>query len=128
MSTLFRVLAHLYRNDYSVTGASLANLLTGGLHANRLSSAWNSGVKIINEIISLLPNLFLAVLIFLAFPVLSAGGKSRARRWVQGTVDDIQSRATIVNTKDRRQVVMPNAVLFASPVAIASAAKKGSLK
>ncbi len=47
------------------------------------SNAWNTGVKIINETISLLPNLLLAVLIFFAFLLISAGGKSLARRWVQ---------------------------------------------
>ena len=43
---------------------------------------------------------------------------------IAGTVHDIQSRATIVNTKDCREVVIPNAVLFTSPVAVESAAKK----
>jgi small conductance mechanosensitive channel len=47
------------------------------------SNAWNTGVKIINETISLLPNLLLAVLIFFAFLLISAGDKSLARRWVQ---------------------------------------------
>jgi small-conductance mechanosensitive channel len=177
------------------------------------SSAWNTGVKIINEAISLLPNLLLAVLIFFAFLVLAAGGKALARRWVQrqqrhqgiallmarlvqtsiltvgflialsvvapsfkagdlikllgvgtvaigfafqnilqnflagillllqepfqlgdfisvtgieGTVHDIQSRATIVSTKDGRKVVIPNAVLFTSPVAVESPAAKAA--
>src|SRR4029077_11593954 len=47
------------------------------------SKAWNSGVKIINETISLLPNLLLAVLIFFPFLLISAGDKSLARRRVQ---------------------------------------------
>ena len=47
------------------------------------SNAWNTGVKIINETISLLSNLLLAVLIFLAFLALGAGGKARARRCIQ---------------------------------------------
>ena len=175
------------------------------------SNAWNTAVKIINEAISLLPNLLLAILIFLGFLVLAAGGKSLARRWIQrqrkhqgisllmarlvqtsiltlgflialsivapsfkagdlikllgvgtvaigfafqnilqnflagillllqepfqlgdfisvtgieGTVHDIQSRATIVNTKEGRRVVVPNAVIFTSPVGVESAAKK----
>jgi small-conductance mechanosensitive channel len=177
------------------------------------SNAWNTGVKIINETISLLPNLLLAILIFFAFLLLGAAGKSLARRWVQrqrrhqgiallmarlvqttilvlgflialsvvapsfkagdlikllgvgtvaigfafqnilqnflagillllqepfqlgdfisvtgieGTVYDIQSRATIVSTKDGRQVVIPNAVLFTSPVAVESARAKAA--
>ena len=47
------------------------------------SNAWNTGVKIINETISLLPNILLALLIFLAFLLLGAVGKSLARRCVQ---------------------------------------------
>ena len=177
------------------------------------SYAWNTGVKIINETISLLPNLLLAVLIFFAFLLIGAGGKSLARRWVQrqrnhqgiallmarlvqttilvlgflialsvvapsfkagdlvkllgvgtvaigfafqnilqnflagillllqepfqlgdfisvtgieGTVYDIQSRATIVSTKDGRRVVIPNAVLFTSPVAVEGSGAKAA--
>src|SRR5229473_917575 len=37
---------------------------------------------------------------------------------IEGTVYDTQSRATIVSTKDGRRVVIPNAVLFTSPVAV----------
>ncbi len=177
------------------------------------SSAWNTGVKIINEAISLLPNLLLAILIFFAFLLLSAAGKSLAQRWVkrrqrhqgiallmarlvqtsilvlgflialsvvapsfkaadlikllgvgtvaigfafqnilqnflagillllqepfqlgdfisvtgiEGTVHDIQSRATIVSTKDGRKVVIPNAILFTSPVAVESSGAKAA--
>lgn len=175
------------------------------------SNAWYTGVKIINETISLLPNILLALLIFFAFLLFGAAGKSLARRWVQrqrkhqgiallmarlvqtsilvlgflialsvvapsfkagdlikllgvgtvaigfafqnilqnflagillllqepfqlgdfisvagieGTVHDIHSRATIVNAKDGRPVVIPNAVIFTSPVAVESTAAK----
>lgn len=47
------------------------------------SNVWNAGAKIINETISLLPNLLLAVLIFFAFLLIRAGSKSLPRRWVQ---------------------------------------------
>jgi len=47
------------------------------------SNAWNAGVKIINKSISLLPNVLLALLIFLAFLLLGAAGESLARRCVQ---------------------------------------------
>ncbi len=47
------------------------------------SNAWNTGVRNINETISLLPNLLLALLIFAAFLRLAAAGKFVARRWVQ---------------------------------------------
>ena len=47
------------------------------------SNAWKTGVNIINEAISLLPNLILAILIFLVFFVLASAGKSLAQRWVQ---------------------------------------------
>src|SRR5246127_3787680 len=172
------------------------------------SNAWNTGVKIINETISLLPNMLLALLIFFVFLLLGATGKSLARHWVQrqrkhqgiallmarlvqtsiltlgflialsvvapsfkagdlikllgvgtvavgfafqnilqnflagillllqepfrlgdiisvtgieGNVADIQARATVVTTKEGRQVVIPNAVIFTNPVAVAHA-------
>jgi small-conductance mechanosensitive channel len=39
---------------------------------------------------------------------------------IEGNVEDIQARATVVTTKDGRQVVIPNAVLFTNPVAVAT--------
>jgi small-conductance mechanosensitive channel len=38
---------------------------------------------------------------------------------IEGNVDDIQARATVVTTKEGRQVVIPNAMLFTNPVAVA---------
>jgi small conductance mechanosensitive channel len=37
---------------------------------------------------------------------------------IEGTVYDIQSRATVVTTKEGRQVIIPNAIIFTSPVAV----------
>jgi small-conductance mechanosensitive channel len=37
---------------------------------------------------------------------------------IEGRVDDIQTRATIVTTKEGNKVVIPNATLFTSPVAV----------
>jgi len=37
---------------------------------------------------------------------------------IEGTVDDIQSRATVITTKEGRQVIIPNALIFTSPVAV----------
>lgn len=37
---------------------------------------------------------------------------------IEGNVSDIQARATIVTTKDGRDVVIPNAVIFTNPVAV----------
>jgi small-conductance mechanosensitive channel len=45
---------------------------------------------------------------------------------IEGTVYDIQSRATIVSTKDGRRVVIPNAVLFTGPVAVESSAARAA--
>jgi small conductance mechanosensitive channel len=171
-----------------------------------LSNAWNSGVSIINKGIALLPNLVLAIVIFVVFLVLASASKSLTRRFtlrrrthqgvsllisrlvrtgivvlgflialsvvapsfqaadlvkmlgigsvaigfafqnilqnflagilllvnepfqlgdlisvtgIEGNVDDIQARATVVTTKEGRQVVIPNAVLFTNPVAVA---------
>lgn len=37
---------------------------------------------------------------------------------IEGTVYDIQSRATVITTKEGRQVIIPNAIIFTSPVAV----------
>jgi hypothetical protein len=47
------------------------------------SSAWKGGAKIVDEAISLLPNLILAVIVFLVFLILASAGRSLARRWVE---------------------------------------------
>jgi small conductance mechanosensitive channel len=38
---------------------------------------------------------------------------------IEGNVADIQARATIITTKDGRDVIIPNAVIFTNPVAVA---------
>jgi small-conductance mechanosensitive channel len=45
------------------------------------SAAWRTGVKIINDTISLLPNLVLAVVIFVLFLILASACKSFTRRF-----------------------------------------------
>ncbi len=60
-----------------------------GLMPIDFSNAWSSGVKIINETISLLPNLLLAVLIFLRFCFLRLGA-SLARRAGYNASGDIR--------------------------------------
>jgi hypothetical protein len=37
---------------------------------------------------------------------------------IEGSVSDIQARATVVTTKEGREVIIPNAVIFANPVAV----------
>jgi len=37
---------------------------------------------------------------------------------IEGNVADIQARATVVTTKEGREVIIPNAVIFTSPVAV----------
>jgi len=43
---------------------------------------------------------------------------------LEGIVEDIEARATIVSTADGRRVVVPNAVLFTNPVVVAPASAK----
>jgi len=43
---------------------------------------------------------------------------------IEGNVDDIQARATVIATKEGRRVVIPNAILFTSPVAVEAATAK----
>ena len=170
------------------------------------SIAWRTAAKIINDIVSLLPNIILGLLIFALFLVVAAIASSLTRRFVQrrrshqgmvllltrlvhttivvvgfliaisvvapsfqaadlikllgigtvaigfafqnilqnflagillllqepyqlgdfvsvtgieGHVSDIQARATIVTTKEGRNVFIPNAIIFTNPVAIA---------
>ena len=37
---------------------------------------------------------------------------------IEGIVSDIQARAPVVTTREGRQVVIPNATIFTSPVAV----------
>jgi small conductance mechanosensitive channel len=170
-----------------------------------LSNAWKAGARIINTGIALLPNIVLALIIFILFLILASASKSLTRRFslrrrthqgvallisrlvqtsivvlgfliafsvvapsfqaadlikmlgvgsvaigfafqnilqnflagilllvnepfqlgdlisvtgIEGTVDDVQARATVVTTKEGRRVVIPNAVLFTNPVAV----------
>jgi small conductance mechanosensitive channel len=41
---------------------------------------------------------------------------------IEGNVSDIQARATIVTTREGREVVIPNAVIFTNPVAVGHSA------
>ena len=180
-----------------------------------LSSAWKSGLRIVNSVISLLPNLILALVIFAAFVALASGAKSLVRRFsqqrqrrqslglllgqltqvavvilgalvalsmvapsfqagdlvkvlgvgsvavgfafqnilqnflagililihepyrlgdyisvtgIEGVVEDIQTRATIIQTESGRRVVIPNAVLFTNPVAVGTAEHKSGVE
>jgi|ERR1700730_3474696 len=164
-----------------------------------LSNAWRACARIINTGIALLPNIVLALIIFILFLILASASKSLTRRFslrrrthqgvallisrlvqtsivvlgfliafsvvapsfraadlikmlgvasvaigfafqnilqnflagilllvnepfqlgdlisvtsIEGTVDDVQARATVVTTKEGRRVVIPNAVLF----------------
>jgi small conductance mechanosensitive channel len=40
---------------------------------------------------------------------------------IEGNVSDIQARATVVTTKEGREVIIPNAVIFTNPVAVGHA-------
>jgi small conductance mechanosensitive channel len=169
------------------------------------SNAWKSGARIINTAIALLPNLIIALVIFVAFLILASTVKSMVRHlsvrrqhrrnlslllgqlaytlvvvlgflvafsvvapsfqagdlikmlgigsvaigfafqnilqnflagilllmqepfalgdWIsvtgiEGTVEDIQTRATVITTENGKRVVIPNAVLFTNPVAV----------
>ncbi len=169
------------------------------------SVAWKTGANILNEIISLLPNIILGILVLILFLVVASVARSVARRialrrlthqgvalllarlvhtsiavlgfliaisviapsfqaadlikilgvgtvaigfafqnilqnflagillllqepfrlgdlisvtGIEGNVSDIQARATVVTTKEGREVIIPNAVIFTNPVAV----------
>ena len=48
-----------------------------------LSNAWQSGVRIVNFVISLLPNIILAIIILVFFILLASAAKSLVRRFSQ---------------------------------------------
>ena len=170
-----------------------------------ISIAWKTAVKILNEILSLLPNFILGMIVFILFLVAASLAKSLTRRvmlrrlprqgmallfarlvhtsitlvgflialsiiapsfqaadlvkvlgigtiaigfafqnilqnflagvllllqepfrlgdlisvtGIEGSVSDIQARATIVTTKEGREVIIPNATIFTNPVAV----------
>jgi small conductance mechanosensitive channel len=180
-----------------------------------LSNAWKSGIRIINSVVSLLPNLILALVLFAVFLVLASGAKSIVRRisqqrqrrqslgvllgqlaqvavvilgaliavsvvapsfqagdlikflgvgsvavgfafqnilqnflagililihepyrlgdfisiiGIDGVVEDIQTRATIIQTADGHRAVIPNAVLFTNPVVVRKAEYKSGVE
>jgi small conductance mechanosensitive channel len=43
---------------------------------------------------------------------------------LEGTVEDIATRATVVSTSDGHRVVIPNAVLFTNPVVVRDASNQ----
>lgn len=170
------------------------------------SVAWHATLKIVNTVVSLVPNIILGFLIFLAFIFFAKAAKSVTRRYmyrrrryrelgilfgrlvqtsivalgflialsvvapsfqvsdlikilgigtvaigfafqnilqnflagiilllqepfrlgdfisvtgIEGNVSDIQARATVVTTKEGRTVIIPNAMIFTNPVAVA---------
>src|SRR6202790_4074924 len=170
-----------------------------------LSNAWRSGTRIINYVISLLPNIILAVGIFILFLIIASAARSIVRRiterrqrrqslglllgqityiamtvlgfliaisavapsfhasdlikmlgigtvaigfafqnilqnflagvllllqqpfqigdwiWItglEGTVEDIETRATVISTSSGQRIVIPNAVPFTNPVTV----------
>jgi len=46
---------------------------------------------------------------------------------LEGHVDDIQTRATLISTADGHRVVIPNAVLFTNPVIVANPQAKSTM-
>jgi hypothetical protein len=110
------------------------------------SLAWKSGAQILNEMLALLPNLVLGLAILVLFLFVASFARAFARRialrrlshqgmalllqepfrlgdlisvtGIEGNVSDIQARATVVTTKEGREVIIPNAVIFTNPVAV----------
>jgi small conductance mechanosensitive channel len=47
---------------------------------------------------------------------------------MEGIVKDIQTRATIIQTAEGRHIVIPNAVLFTNPVAVAASSERDAVQ
>jgi len=67
---------------------------------------------------NILQNFLAGILILLQEPF--SPGDRISVTGIEGSVDDIQPRATIITTKEDNRVVIPNAVLFANPVAVSA--------
>jgi small conductance mechanosensitive channel len=132
-------------------------------HVERhLNSAWQSGSRIVDSAIALLPNLIIAAVILTLFLFMASASKSIVRRiserrkrgrslgvllgqlaqvtvivfgclvafsaisitGLAGRVEDIQTRATVVRTSQGQRIVIPNAVLFTSPVIVGQTTPK----
>jgi small conductance mechanosensitive channel len=65
---------------------------------------------------NILQNFLAGILILLQEPF--SPGDWISVTGIEGSVDDIQPRATIITTKVGNRVVIPNAVLFTNPVAV----------
>ncbi|NJO95604.1 MAG: mechanosensitive ion channel family protein [Pleurocapsa sp. CRU_1_2] len=83
-----------------------------------IAAAWAKIVGLIDSFILILPNLVLAAIAFAAFFF--------AARWLkikeyEGTVENIQTRATTIRTYDGRRIVIPNSELFTNSVTVNTA-------
>jgi small conductance mechanosensitive channel len=71
---------------------------------------------------NILQNFLAGILILLQEPF--ALGDWISITGLEGRVEDIQTRATIIATADGHRIVIPNAVLFTNPVVVGEPAKK----
>jgi len=78
-----------------------------------------SGVAIGFAFQNILQNFLAGILLLLQEPF--ELGDWIAVTGLEGKVDDIQTRATIITTADGKRVVIPNAVLFTNPVVVGRA-------
>lgn len=65
---------------------------------------------------NILQNFFAGILLLVSEPF--EIGDFISVTGIEGTVNDIEARATIIRTKEGRKVVIPNATLFTNPVAV----------
>jgi small conductance mechanosensitive channel len=74
----------------------------------------------------ILQNFLAGILLLLAEPF-RIGDQVRTGEY-EGTVEDIQTRATMIRTYDGRRIVIPNATLFVNPVTVNTAFTKRRLE
>jgi small-conductance mechanosensitive channel len=68
---------------------------------------------------NILQNFLAGILILLHEPYRL--GDSISSNGIEGVVEDIQARATVVSTADGHRAIIPNALLFTNPVVVKSA-------
>ena len=118
------MLARLVQTSIFVLGFLIAlSVVAPSLKAGDLINCSGSAVSpLVSRSENILQNFLAGILLLLQEPfqlgdLISVTG-------IEGNVHDIQARARVITTKGGRPVVIPNAILFTSPVALEATAAK----
>jgi small conductance mechanosensitive channel len=116
--SLALLIGHLAYISVSIFGFLIAvSIVAPSFHASDLIKVLGiGGVAIGFAFQNILQNFLAGILLLLQEPFVL--GDWISITGMEGKVEDIQTRATIIRTSDGRRIVIPNAVLFTNPVAV----------